>query len=265
MSMPKITIGANVGSYDVNILGIELKDLLKSKFDYRLTVDAKGNQQLLLDDKTSDNFVKITGEFDFSAGSIHRIVKEISRIEFGEGNTVTFTVSGMSMTGSHLQSDSIFASFLASSKYKATGNNDRNQISAGDGSDTIDGKGGNDTLYGLNGNDKLDGGDGNDKLFGGAGKDRLTGGAGNDKLTGGDDPDVFVFKPRFGKDVITDFDAVGKDHDRIDVSALKGISKFSDLDISVHGKNVVLDFGHDGEIILQGVKLKDLDASDFLF
>jgi Ca2+-binding RTX toxin-like protein len=236
--MPKITIGANVGSCDVNILGIELKDLLKSKFDYRLTVDAEGNQQLLLDDKTSDNFVKITGEFDFSAGSIYRIVKEISRIEFGEGNTVTFTVSGMSMTGSHLQSDSIFASFLASSKYKATGNNDRNQISAGDGSDTIDGKGGNDTLYGLNGNDKLD---------------------------GGDDPDVFVFKPRFGKDVITDFDAVGKDHDRIDVSALKGISKFSDLDISVHGKTVVLDFGHDGEIILQGVKLKDLDASDFLF
>jgi Ca2+-binding RTX toxin-like protein len=56
-------------------------------------------------------------------------------------------------------------------------------------------------------------------LDGGIGQDVLEGGGGDDVLTGGRDSDVFVFKPNFGHDIITDFavtqsySAIGLDHD----------------------------------------------------
>jgi Ca2+-binding RTX toxin-like protein len=56
-------------------------------------------------------------------------------------------------------------------------------------------------------------------LGGGIGRDVLEGGRGDDILTGGRDWDLFVFKPHFGHDIITDFavtrsySAIGPDHD----------------------------------------------------
>ena len=51
-------------------------------------------------------------------------------------------------------------------------------ITGGNGNDTLTGNAANNALTGGNGNDTLDGGAGNDTLTGGAGNDTLTGGAG---------------------------------------------------------------------------------------
>lgn len=45
-----------------------------------------------------------------------------------------------------------------------------------------------------------------DLIEGGAGDDLITGGNGHDALFGGDGADIFVFKGRFGGDIIEDFD-----------------------------------------------------------
>lgn len=76
-----------------------------------------------------------------------------------------------------------------------------------------------DTLDGGNGRDELHGGAGDDTLNGGNGRDRLGGGEGNDSLTGGNGADVFVFKPNFGHDTITDFRVTGADQDVIEFNS----------------------------------------------
>ncbi len=68
------------------------------------------------------------------------------------------------------------------------------------------------------------------------------------------------------QDVITDFDARGKDHEVIEVDGFGRKFDFEDLDISAVGKKgVEVDFGHGDTIFLEGVRLKDVDASDFQF
>ncbi len=62
--------------------------------------------------------------------------------------------------------------------------------SGGAGNDKLYGEAGNDTLYGDIGDDVLDGGSGDDVLGGGTGNDKLQGGDGTDKLLGEDGNDV---------------------------------------------------------------------------
>lgn len=64
-------------------------------------------------------------------------------------------------------------------------------ISGGDGWDTLNGYRGNDFIRGRNGWDELNGQDGNDRLDGGLGSDTLSGGAGRDK---------FVFSSAYAED-----------------------------------------------------------------
>lgn len=90
---------------------------------------------------------------------------------------------------------------------QAFGGDGVDNLSGDAGNDELDGGNGNDNLAGGIGNDILRGGDGNDTLNGGPGNDRLEGGPGNDIETGGPGSDTFVFKPGFGNDRITDFDA----------------------------------------------------------
>lgn len=82
-------------------------------------------------------------------------------------------------------------------------------------SETLLARAGVDKVTGGGGDDTVDGGDDGDELAGGPGADEIVAGAGDDTLTGGAGPDIFVFRPRGGKDTVTDFEAV----DRIDVSA----------------------------------------------
>ncbi len=63
-------------------------------------------------------------------------------------------------------------------------------VTGGNGDDTIAGNGLDNSLSGGAGNDVLSGGDGTDTLDGGTGNDTLNGGAGNDVLSGGDGNDA---------------------------------------------------------------------------
>ncbi|MCP8940727.1 family 16 glycosylhydrolase [Alsobacter sp. SYSU M60028] len=120
-----------------------------------------------------------------------------------------------------------------------------------------------DWLVGGAGSDTLDGGRGNDRLYGGTGGDVLDGGAGTNRLTGAAGADVFVFGTGDGKSTtrVTDFHS----DDRLDVSAttLQSFADVTHAAVEVHG-GTTLHAGPD-TIVLQGVKLADLNAGDFIF
>jgi hypothetical protein len=71
-----------------------------------------------------------------------------------------------------------------------------------------------------------------------------------------------------GKDVITDFDTKGADHDTLDLRKLAGVDSFKDL-MQHHahksGADVVIDGGHGDQITLSHVTPGGLVATDFLF
>lgn len=113
----------------------------------------------------------------------------------------------------------------------------------------------NDQIYGSQYNDKLDGHNGNDYI---------DGWRGNDKLWGGPGYDDFYFAAYEGRDVIKDFsrkqDMIVLDSslavDMYDVRAAAGKYK----------KGVVLDFGSDSQIKIEGITLKQLlNKVDFDF
>ncbi len=137
----------------------------------------------------------------------------------------------------------------------------------GAGSDRLSGGTGNDMLFGGTGNDTLIGGTGADRLFGGTGRDVLYGGGGNDVLTGGRGADVFVFQKGAGRDVITDFDA-DLAGERIDLRGIAAITSYSDLranHLSTVKGDAVIDFGGGNRVTLDGVRVSELSADDFLF
>ena len=133
------------------------------------------------------------------------------------------------------------------------------------GGDSLLGKGGRDLIQGEKGSDTLKGGGGADWLYGDSGKDtlsgdggsdRLSGGAGNDSLTGGDGADVFVFETGQGNDLISDFDP--NQGDRLLLSAeILGDTLTPNQIIARHAtltaSGVLLDFGSDGSVMLQGL------------
>ncbi len=73
---------------------------------------------------------------------------------------------------------------------------------AGDGDDDISGGNGNDTLYGGVGDDTISGGAGNDRLDGGIGADHMAGGTGNDTYVVDTLADVVTESARQGTDTI---------------------------------------------------------------
>ena len=140
-------------------------------------------------------------------------------------------------------------------------------IRTGGGNDVITTGAGNDRLYGGAGNDVLNGGGGNDKLYGQAGNDRITGGAGNDTMSGGAGNDTFVFRPHFGKDVITDFSAGPAVGDVIEMHglfhSLAAVRNHSHVD--VHG-HLVIEVDASDTITLNTVHSKAaLSPNDFHF
>ena len=117
---------------------------------------------------------------------------------------------------------------------------------------------GKDTLIGSKRSDILDGEGGADKILGGVGNDHITGGRGDDKLWGGKGSDIFFFQPGHGHDKIYDFDAKGGG-EKQDYIALPPGAEYEEVR---QGKNLLLDFGDDGSILLIGVKAKDFDGHD---
>ncbi len=123
-------------------------------------------------------------------------------------------------------------------------------VAAGDNGDVLRGNAASNTLLGMRGDDLLEG-------FGAA--DRLEGGPGNDTLTGGPGEDIFVFQPRWGADVITDFDAEGNDRVRLEGFEF---TSFDDLPIKETDEGLLLDFRNDGTLLFAtpGLQLSEDDV-----
>jgi VCBS repeat-containing protein len=120
------------------------------------------------------------------------------------------------------------------------------------------------TLIGGNGQDVLDGSAGGNVLLGGNGADVLIGGDDN-TMTGGNGPDIFLFRPGFGANMVTDFNAKN-DALQFDPSI------FTDADdVLSHtteiGGSAVIDDGGGNTVTLVGVSLADLQShtADFYF
>ena len=101
-----------------------------------------------------------------------------------------------------------------------------------------------------------------DDYVGTSGDDTIEGGTTDDTLTGGDGADTFVFNEYSGRDTITDFT---DGEDTIDLSALTGITAFSDLTVTQDGNNTVITLPDGGSITLQDFTSTDLDETDFTF
>lgn len=133
-------------------------------------------------------------------------------------------------------------------------------LEGGTGGDVLRGEGGRDLIQGQAGNDGLTGGDGADTLMGGNGRDNLAGEAGNDLLTGGADADTFVYAPGDGVDTITDFE-LGLDALKLDDALWSGTLTRAEV-VETFGRvqngKIVLDFGTDASVVLEGIT--DLDA-----
>jgi len=164
-----------------------------------------------------------------------------------------------------------------------TGDNADNLLAGDAGADSLSGGDGADTLYGdgrvivdhhgTGGSGPIvtyaDASDlpfgdpaGNDVLNGGKGDDTLWGGGGDDVLTGGKGNDLFGFGPGDGDDRITDFE---KNKDTILFDGIAGVDDFGDLNFTKLGNDVLVTWGTTDSILLEGVKLNQIHAGDFMF
>ena len=103
----------------------------------------------------------------------------------------------------------------------------------------------------------VSGGEGNDTLTGGAARDVITGGTGNDILAGGAGADTFKFEAGFGKDTITDFQAI----DTLDFSAY-GVDVHEILGAAVQDSHdTFIDLGGD-TLTLENFAIEDFTAEN---
>ena len=144
------------------------------------------------------------------------------------------------------------------------------------GTDNITTGSGNDFISGGAGEDKLKGGDGSDHLLGDikgkAGEDRLMGGSGDDtldadrgddRLSGDADADLFRISRNNDRDVITDFSSA--EGDIIDLTAIKGIDSWEDLQdqMKVGNSKVVIEFSDEDVLTVKG-EVSEISEADFL-
>jgi Ca2+-binding RTX toxin-like protein len=108
----------------------------------------------------------------------------------------------------------------------------------------------------------LGGGAGDNWLLGGAGNDTLNGSTGNDVLFGESGADTFVFNALSGQDVIGDF-AVGTD--RIDVREMFTSFALAQANFIQNGSDGAINLGNGSFVVLHGVDMSTLTATDFVF
>jgi Ca2+-binding RTX toxin-like protein len=118
---------------------------------------------------------------------------------------------------------------------------------------------GSDKMYGGDSDETVFAGRGNDILFGRGGNDNLSGNEGRDRLIGGAGSDIFTFANGDGRDIVTDFDAIGGEGNQDIIGAA-----YSEVTVRGDGKDTILDFGGGDRLTLLNVKARDIDESDFL-
>jgi Ca2+-binding RTX toxin-like protein len=247
--MATIRLGA---SKNFDVSGLDLQTMIGTINDI---APGAGSLRLL---ENARNYTDLTGKFNFDARfatSLADVTKSITAIKAVANGHMDYSVTGLDMVKADVASKGAFTAYLAGEGYTIHGNNAANSLVSGNLADVLNGNGGNDILNGLGGRDRLNGGDNADHLLGGLGNDMLCGGSGIDS---------FIFADGFGADVIVDFNAKGKGHDIIDLSAVTGIDSMADIDIVRVKGGVEIDFGADS-IFLKDVALKYLDHGDFIF
>lgn len=134
------------------------------------------------------------------------------------------------------------------------GTSKADDLEGGAGDDEMRGGKGMDELFGGDGNDVLSGNKGHDYIEGGDGDDLITGGKGHDELLGGEGADTFVFKGRFGSDVIKDFDVAE------DELVLANNAQFTVTEVD---EGVMLEFSNGASIEFEAVQIAEFE--DFFF
>ncbi len=176
-------------------------------------------------------------------------------IEGGEGKDHLFGEAGDDVINGGTGNDEIF------------GGGGYDTLSGGDDDDTLSGDAGNDILNGDAGDDVLLGGTGTDTLDGGLGDDVLDGGEGSDTMTGGLGSDTFVFRPGYGKDVITDFTTASSGlpgADLVDMADF-GYADFQALmqDTAQNGSDAIITIDASTTLTLQNIQVSALSDADF--
>jgi Ca2+-binding RTX toxin-like protein len=180
-------------------------------------------------------------------------------IDGGAGSDFIVTGRGNDLLLGGDGNDRIFAGFGEDTIQAGAGND---VVDGSLGDDTLTGGDGNDLLFGGVGNDVLVGENGNDVLRGGDGSDILIGAEGDDVLIGGAGADVFVITDTGSTDLVFDFGA----SDVIALGAFGFMSFEEVLANSVEfGNDVIITLDTDDRLRIQGVQLRDLEASDFNF
>jgi Ca2+-binding RTX toxin-like protein len=171
----------------------------------------------------------------------------VDRLDYSEEDAFSWTVnllSGSATTGVYHQTLSRIE-----------------DVTMGDGNDTVYGDGGSNRIVGLGGHDLLHGGGGNDDLFGGDGDDTLYGGPGEDWMHGGDGDDVFLFRDESQLATVDDFT---DGSDLIGLSMTSYVS-FDDLAIEADAEGNAVIYMGPRQITLVGVSVASLDNSDFIW
>jgi len=114
--------------------------------------------------------------------------------------------------------------------------------------------------HGNESGNEIHGNKGDNKLFGHAGSDFIDGGAGDDILIGGAGEDQFIFWKGLGQDTLTDY-VDGEDK----IVVFGFIGNFTDLEarMSQHGDDVWIDLNKHDRLIIEDVKIKQIDSGDF--
>lgn len=220
-----------------------------------LVVASEASGKVVLMDQDSGSRVIVSGE---------KLKCQGDMIVGGEIESWSYSVDGsklVTVTGAHLDAKALshtsFTDFFNEASLEVLESN--NLIvnrSIADSSNS--GLGGNDVIYAGNGDNDVGGGTGRDRIYGQGGDDTLHGDAGNDRLTGGPGSDLFVFANGEGKDVVTDFDAIGGEGNQDFIGA-----SFAEITVRRSGSDTVIDFGGGDTLTLLDVRARDIDASDF--
>lgn len=201
-----------------------------------------------------------SGEDDITGGD------GVDTINGGSGEDTIVGGDGNDLIRGGSDSDSVIGGLGADMLF---GNQGEDSLVGSDGADQIKGGADDDSLFGGEHNDELSGNSGDDRLFGGDGNDVLIGGRGDDQLIGGAGKDRFVFNRDAGNDTIKGYK---NGQDKIDLSAFGFAGKdfkFEVLDAisKAGGKAVFIDLdalGGDGSMLVQGLKIGQVDKADFI-
>ncbi|MEL7469586.1 MAG: hypothetical protein AAFN27_14110 [Pseudomonadota bacterium] len=143
------------------------------------------------------------------------------------------------------------------------GSDGRDLLFGDDLDNILEGAGGRDKIFGGKGDDVVSGGAGRDILKGGKGNDTLIGGEGKDFMFGDKGNDTFEFDLGHGDDRILGFRS---GEDVLDLSDL-GFGGLGDVQDAAYqrGRSTIIETSETDSIRLDGVRLRELEADDFIF